>query len=234
MVGYRKLPVDKTPKAPKLNARIQHIIDQYFEAGLEYQLNDYDKKELYFDRLRSMDKYKDSYCYDLQKLYKVQVKDKVYAHYITHEEVIVDYNPFSFDRKTSAHSYPIPNFTRDPETGDILDANPNNFRIQWDKEWNLTEIQELIAGSRNGGPTHMAVGVGNTYGITDFFKDSVRTVWSLEELLNPNITVGDIIVANELGYLRKDGQAGGDLEMLQVRKTRSDFATPDKTAAAKK
>jgi hypothetical protein len=83
MVGYKKLQVDKTPKKPKLNPRIQHIVDQYLEAGLEYEPSEYDKRELYFDKIRAMDKYKDSYCYDLQKLYKVQVKDKVYAHYIT-------------------------------------------------------------------------------------------------------------------------------------------------------
>jgi hypothetical protein len=227
MANFKKLPIDKTEKKPNLNARIEHIVDQYLEAGLEYQLSPYDKAELRFDKLRSMDKYKDSYCYDLQKLYKVQVKDKVYVHYITHEEVIVDYNPFPFDRKTSAHSYPIPNFARDPETGDILDTNPSNFRIEWEKPWNVAEIKELIAGSRNGGPTSMAVGIGNTTGITDFFKDSVRSVFSLEELLDEKLTIGDIMTANELGYLRKDGQAGGVIEMLQVRKQRSDFATPD-------
>jgi hypothetical protein len=228
MVGYKKLPVDKTPKTPKLNSRIQHIVDQYLEAGLEYQLSDYDKAELRFDKLRSMDKYKDSYCYDLQRLYKIQVKDKVYAYYITREEVTVDYNPFPFDRRVYAHSYPIPNFTREPETGDILEANPSNFKVEWEKEWNLTEIKDLISGSRNGGPTEMAVGVGNTYGLSDYVKDYARSVFSLEELLDPNITVGDIMTANELGYLRKDGQSGGVLEMLAVRKQRADFATPDK------
>ena len=194
-----KVPTKRQKQEVTYDDRMNVIAEEYKQIGYTYVLDRDEKEALIFEKYKQ--KFKSTYSYSLQNVFRIKRRNEEYIVYRVNEEVIANNNQVhNCERRVGFHSSPITQTTTKDEFGEVKDVKITGYKLIYEIPFDKEFLKDLLAKSKER-CGNLAVGRGSE-SPPEIIASNIQAVFNEQEFIEHDFE--DLFGASIGGFLRTE------------------------------